>query len=284
MRRAYRSQARQRSGPVDVGRQRPVPPQCPRQQLPHRGTHRRPARHPDRPAAAPARHRWPAGAPPAPSGCRPAKKNASVSNAAPTSTGTSAKVALPARSTACTHTSRTRIQGTSAPGTGRPRLVRTSACQASSGIARTASSSRTTPLRRSARSSAGGCSAERSMSSCRLSGFGYIGVSTPVRAQSSRLTKASALRAKCPTRWARVQPGSSEGPGQLLVRPVRPRCWSTARCRRASNPAGGSARPGSPGQYGDPDDPARNRMCRQCPVRRMQPCCCPCSPSPSPRR
>ena len=49
--------------------------------------------------------------------------------------------------------------------------------------------------------------------------LGYIGVSSPVRAQVSRLTSASALRARWVSTWPRVQPGSSEGS----------RAWSSVR-------------------------------------------------------
>src|SRR3954447_1525661 len=49
------------------------------------------------------------------------------------------------------------------------------------------------------------------MPALRASRDGYIGVSTPVRAQSSRLTSASALRARCATTWARDQSGRADG-------------------------------------------------------------------------
>ena len=44
-----------------------------------------------------------------------------------------------------------------------------------------------------------------------------MGDATPVRAQRSRLPRASALRARCPTTCARVQPGRRDGPASAVV-------------------------------------------------------------------
>src|SRR3954467_2407857 len=52
------------------------------------------------------------------------------------------------------------------------------------------------------------------MPASRASWEGYIGVSSPVRAQVSRLTSASALRARCATTCPRDHPGRPESPAR----------------------------------------------------------------------
>jgi hypothetical protein len=156
-------------------------------------------------------------------------RNTSSTSAASTSSGMSANPIPASRSTACTHTSRQRIQGTSLAGTMRPCAVRTCAVQASSGSSRIAVASRPVAARTSPRRCAGGSAAASVMPASRASGEAYIGVSTPVRAQVSRLTRASALRATCASSRCRDQPGSSDGVSNSssVSRPrAVPRCCS----------------------------------------------------------
>jgi hypothetical protein len=77
---------------------------------------------------------------------------------------------------------------------------------AAASAANLAADSRTSAVR-----SVAGLRAPASMSALRLSALAYMGVSVPVRAQFSRLTIPSALRAMWDSTCPRVQPGSSDG-------------------------------------------------------------------------
>ncbi|GAA0620938.1 hypothetical protein GCM10010174_44540 [Kutzneria viridogrisea] len=109
----------------------------------------------------------------------------------------------------CTHSSCTRSQGTWCAGIARPEPCSTSACQAASPSPVAAAPNRPQAASRSSRSSHSERGAPSSIAVSRSALLVYMGCSTPVRAQVSRFTRPSALRARWLSTCPLVQPGSA---------------------------------------------------------------------------
>ena len=122
------------------------------------------------------------------------------------------------RSTPCTHSSLARIHGTSVAGIVLPCMLRTVRRPGLVGhrLDRLGEPG-ARPRRSRPAAPPAGRAAVAAISASRTSREGYIGVSTPVRAQVSRLTSASALRARWATTCARDQSGSGDGAAQVVV-------------------------------------------------------------------
>ena len=103
--------------------------------------------------------------------------------------------------------------------------MRTGAPHPVLGMALVAATKRSALSTASARNSAAGRSEPDSMSAARASLLGYMGVSMPVRAQSSRFMSAAALLAMWLRTWRRVQPGRRDASSRSLS--LNPATWAT---------------------------------------------------------
>lgn len=162
----------------------------------------------------------------------------SSSSTTVTGCGMSANESPAFRSTAWTQTSRARIHGTSDAGTVRPRAVRTRTSQHRAGSPAAAVAKRAPAACRSARASRLVRRVPASISAARWSVLAYIGFSSPVRAQVSRFTRASALRATWAITCERVQPGRQDGSRSG----ARPAAASKASVPCATHPSRTSTR------------------------------------------
>ena len=114
-------------------------------------------------------------------------------------------------STAWNQTSLTRMNGTAVAGIVRPCMLRTTRVHAAVSNVPSVRARDCAVARTSSSWTSDGRAASRSMSAPRASTLGYIGVSTPVRAQVSSRSTPSALRAMCATTCPFVQSGNPDG-------------------------------------------------------------------------